>query len=313
MNTRIVAIAVVLLVAPDVRAGIASKAIGEGVEYIMKKFGREAAKEFGEDAAKVLARKMETFATRYGERVTVEAAKKVGPRMFRLIEQVGEDGAPIALKLMARRGDEAVWVVARRNCFAMFVKYGDDAADALIRHREIAEPLIENYGAPMIRALNKVDGRNARRLAMLADEGVLAKVPQRDAVLETITRYGNGAADWVWRNKGAITTAGVVTAFVANPEPFIKGLVEIVDIGGEKVVKPVADGIARSLNWNLLLGIPLALIVGWIALKRLCRASPAPVAAPTATPSPDNPPRRDVSTGLQTSANTSVNDGGHRT
>jgi len=264
-------VALVLFACTDVQAGVASKAVQEGTEYVMKKFGREAAEELGEDAAKVLARRMETLATKYGDEVVVDAAKKVGPQVFRLVEEVGEDGAPKALKLMARRGDEAVWVVSRPKSFAIFVKYGDDAADAMIRHRELAESLIENYGTPMTRALTKIDGQNGRRLAMLADEGVLTKVPQRDAVLDTIGKYGNKAADWVWRNKGAITVATVAAAFVANPEPFINGAVEVVDISGEKVIRPVAEAAAKSLNWNLIVGIPLAALAAWLVGKVLIR------------------------------------------
>lgn len=258
MIRRFLIVALVLFVCTDVHAGLASKTVQEGTKYVMKKFGREAAEELGEDAAKVLARRMETLATKYGDDVVVDAAKKVGPRVFRLVGEVGEDGAPKALKLMARRGDEAVWVVSRPKGLAIFVKYGDDAADAMIRHRELAESLIENYGTPMTRALAKVDGQNGRRLAMLADEGVLTKVAQRDAVLDTMGKYGDKAADWVWRNKGAITVVTVAAASVANPEPFINGAVEVVDISGEKVIRPVAEAAAKSLNWNLIVGISFA-------------------------------------------------------
>jgi len=208
-------------------------------------------------------------AAKYGEEVAVTAAKKVGPRLFRLVEEVGEDEAPRALKSLARRGDEAVWVVARPKSFALFAKYGDSAADAMIRHREISDPLIENYGMPMVRALTAVDGRNGRRLAMLADDGILTKLPQRDDVLNTIGKYGDRAADWVWRNKAAITTVAVAAAFVNDPEPFINGAVEVVDIGGEKVIRPVAEAAARSLNWNLIIAVPVTLLVLLIILRVL--------------------------------------------
>ncbi|MCC6239012.1 MAG: hypothetical protein IT448_01740 [Phycisphaerales bacterium] len=273
MIKRFIFVALVLFVCTDVWAGVASKALQEGTEYVMKKFGREATEEFGEDAAKVLARRMETLATKYGDDVVVEASKKIGPRVFRLVEEVGEDGASKALKLMARRGDDAVWVVSRPKSFRIFAKYGDDAADAMILHREIAESLIENYGRPMTRALTHVDGQNARRLAMLADEGVLAKVPQQAAVLETIEKYGDKAANWVWRNKGAIMVGSVATAFVTNPEAFINGAEKVIEKGGEWIIQPVAEAAANSLNWNLIVIafftiLAILLVVWWLNPKR---------------------------------------------
>lgn len=123
----------------------------------------------------------------------------------------------------------------------------------------------------MARALTKIDGQNGRRLAMLADEGVLTKVPQRDAVLDTIGKYGDKAADGVWRNKGVVTVATVAAAFVANPEPFINGAVEVVDISEEKVIRPVAEAAAKSLDWNLIVGIPLAPLAALFVGKMLIR------------------------------------------
>jgi len=264
-------VALVFSVCTDVQAGGKSEAVKEGVKYVLKKFQREAAEELGGDATNVLARRMETLATKYGDDLVVDAAKKVGPRVFRIVEEVGEDGALKALKLMARRGDEAVWVTERPKRFAIFVKHGDDAADAMIRHRELAESLIENYGTSMTRALTKVDRQSGRRLAMLADEGVLTKVPQGAAVLDTIGKFGDKAANWVWHNKGAITVATVAAAFVVNPEPFINGAVEVVEIGGETVIRPVAEAAAKSLNWNVIVGIPLAALAAWLVGKMLFR------------------------------------------
>lgn len=248
-------------------AGIASKPMKEAAEYVMRKFGQEAAEEFGENSAELLTRKMGTLAVRHGDDVVVEACKKVGPRALRVVEEVGEEGAGKALKLMARHGDEALWVISRPKSLALFAKFGDDAAEAMIRHRAVAENLVEKFGSPMARALCRVNGQNARRLAMLADEGILVKVPQRDAVLDTIGNYGNAAADWIWRNKGAITVAAVAAAFVANPKPFIDGTVDVTRLAGEMVVQPVVDAAAKSTNWTLLLGGPLVMFLMVVTLK----------------------------------------------
>ena len=253
----LIAVLALSMAAPPARAGVESAAIREGAEYVMRKFGKEVTQELGQQAEQVLARKMETLATKYGEREAMAAVERVGPRAFRLVEEAGEDAAPQAVKLMGRVGDDAVWVIGRKRSLSLFTRYGDDAADAMLKHREIAEGLIEQFGASSARALKAVDGRGARRLAMMAEEGQLTAIPQRAALFDTIGKYGNGAMDWVWRNKGALATAGVVAAFVHNPQPFIDGTVKVADIAGDKVVKPVlgtvAGGVATRTNWTIVL------------------------------------------------------------
>ncbi len=219
-------ILVLTLVDPlEIHAGIKSKAVEEGAEFVLRKVGREATEELGEAGARVLPRRLEHLAAKYGDDAVESASKKVGPHMLRLLEEVGEEIEQSALRLMAQRGNEAAWVLSRPKSLALFTKYGDEAAEAMIRHREMAEPLIENYGPSMTRALAAVNGQNGRRMAMLAEEGVLVKIPERERVLDTIGQYGDGAADWVWNNKGAIAAVAVVAAFVSNPDPFINGMV----------------------------------------------------------------------------------------
>jgi hypothetical protein len=253
----LIAVLLVGLAAPPARAGVKGEVIREGAEYVMRKFGKEVTQELGQGAEQVLARKMESMATRFGERETMAAVERVGPRAFRLVEEAGKEAAPQAVKLMARVGDDAAWVIGRKRSLSLFTRYGDDAADAMLKHREIAEGLIEQFGPPSARALKALDGRGARRLAMMADEGQLAALPERAALMETIGKHGTGAMDWVWRNKGALATAGVVAAFVHNPQPFIDGTVKVADIAGEKVVKPVlgtvAGGVASRTNWTIVL------------------------------------------------------------
>jgi hypothetical protein len=58
----------------------------------------------------------------------------------------------------------------------------DEATEALIRHPGIAEPVIEGFGKPAAAAMNGLNGQNARRLAMMVDDGSLAKIPQQGEV-----------------------------------------------------------------------------------------------------------------------------------
>ena len=237
----------------------------EAAEYVIRKFGKEAA----EVGVETLTQKLETLAVKHGDDVFL-AVRKVGPRTIRIIEEAGEHGLE-SVKLMARYGDDAVWVVAKKNRMAIFVKYGDDAAETMMKHGEIAEPLLSSFGKPAAGALKSVSSQNARRLAMLADEGQLAKIGQTPELLEVVAKYGDRAADFIWQNKGALTVAAALAAFLANPEPFLDGVTDITTI----VVKPIADvpgkvasEAAKRTNWTVVIVCGVC-VLGLLAGARL--------------------------------------------
>ena len=241
----------------------------EAAEYVMRKFGKEAA----DVGVETLTRKIETLAIRHGDDVFL-AVRKVGPRTLRIVEEAGEHGLE-SVKLMARFGDEAVWVVAKKNRLAIFVKYGDNAAESMMKHGEIAEPLLASFGKPAAGAMKAVNSQNARRLAMMADDGQLANIGRTPELLEVVAKYGDRAADFVWRNKGALTVAAALTAFLANPEPFLDGATDITKIVSENAVKPlanvpgqVASEAAKNTNWTVVLAIGVG-VLGLLAGARL--------------------------------------------
>jgi len=172
-------------------AGAKTMAAKEAAEYIMRKFGKET----GEQSVETLARKIEVLAIKHGDEA-LSAARKVGPRTIRIVEEAGEHG-PQTIKLMARHGDEAVWVVAKKNRLAIFVKYGDDAAESMMKHGELAEPLLETMGKPAAGALNAVSKQNGRRLAMMADDGMLTNIGRTDELLGVIRKHGDAAMDFI--------------------------------------------------------------------------------------------------------------------
>ena len=142
----------------------------EVAEYVLGKFGAEV----GQEGVETLTQKVSTLAAKHGDDA-FDAVKKVGPRSFRLIEEAGEHGAQ-SVKLMARHGDDAVWVIAKPNRLTIFAKYGDDAAEAMMKHGEIAEPLLTALGKPAAGALKSVSEQGGRRLAMMAQDGELARI-----------------------------------------------------------------------------------------------------------------------------------------
>jgi len=234
----------------------------------MRKFGKEVAHE-GMDT---LARKIETLAIKHGDEAFL-AVRKIGPRTFRLVEEAGEHGLQ-SVKLMAKYGDEALWVVAKPNRMAIFLKFGDNAAEAMMRHGEIAEPLLHSIGKPSAGAHKAVSSQNGRRLAILAQDGQLATIGRTPELLDAIARYGDRAMDFVWRHKGALTVTAALTAFLANPEPFLDGAADVTKIVAENTVKPIADvpgqvasEAAKQTNWTVAVVSALC-VIGMLAALR---------------------------------------------
>jgi hypothetical protein len=263
-----------LVTAAAVRADVKSKAAQEAAEYVIQRFGRQAVKE----GAGPLARKIESYAARYGEEAFLLAVRRAGPETFALVDAAGADGAK-AVRVLARHGEEgATWIVKRPKALAQVVRYGDEAAEVLVKHPGIAEPLVERSGGAAVKALAAVNPRNGRRLGMLM-EGELGKLPESGKLLDVLAQYGDRAGEFVWNNKGALAVGTALAAFVANPEPFLNGTKEIAKIGGETVAKPLAEGVARGTNWTVVIlavlaagGVLLAVKLGWLSQLARSRA-----------------------------------------
>ncbi len=236
----------------------------EAAEYVMRQFGKEAA-DVGVDT---LARKIELLAVEHGDDAFL-AVRQIGPRALRIVEEAGEHGLE-SVKLMAKFGDDSLWVVASKNRLSIFSKFGDNAAESMIKHGEIAEPLLSKFGKPVAGALKAVDSQNARRLAMMAEKGELAQIGRTPELLEIVEKYGNRAMNFIWQNKGALTVSAALTAFLVNPEPFLDGVTDITKIAAENAVKPVADAsgeVARNTNWTIVL-VCSVVVLGLLATTR---------------------------------------------
>lgn len=269
---------VVVVVFPAVAfADVRTKVAREAAEVVIERFGKEAAKEGVEG----LARKIEALALKHGEEA-IEAVRRVGPKAFPLIEKAGPDGAKV-VKLMARFGnDSVIWIVRRPKGMAIFIKYGESGAEALVRHKGIAEPIIEKFNEAAVHALGSVNKQNGLRVAMMMNDGTLQKIGRTPALFEVIGKYGDKAMNFIWLHKAPLAVAAVLTAFLANPEPFIDGARDISKIVSENVVKPSVEAlekpaaettgqIAQRTNWTLIgstMVIVAGLVVGFRAWLR---------------------------------------------
>ncbi|MGH7134683.1 MAG: hypothetical protein ACREHD_03025 [Pirellulales bacterium] len=110
-------------------AGVTSKAAREAAEFVLRKFGKEAE----EQGLQTLSKKIESLGLKYGDDA-VTAVKKVGPRTFRCVDEAGENGLQ-AVKLMAKHGDDAFWVVAKKNRLALLEQRPVHRQQMCNRHR----------------------------------------------------------------------------------------------------------------------------------------------------------------------------------
>jgi hypothetical protein len=241
----------------DAAAAVPAKVITETVEFLAKRYGDDVLREGTETVTEQVTK----VAARYGDE-GLDAVRKVGPRGIKVIQEAGEHGLD-AVKLINRYGDDAVWVISKPKGMAIFVKYGDDGARALIKHKGIAEEVIEAHGKSAVKALNAVGTREARQIAMLQKDGVIKAGEQGDQLLDVIIRYGDKAMAFIWRNKGALTVTAVLGTFVANPQPYIDGTVDLVG-------KPLEEA-ARNTQWTVLGVAGIAMLGGLAAWKAWLR------------------------------------------
>jgi hypothetical protein len=224
------------------QAGVMTKGLRDVLEYVGKKFSRDIAEE-GVERVSV---RMTRLAAKHGDELVSKAFTRVGPRAGRLVEEAGDQGG-VVLGLLARHGEEAIPLIGRSTALGTVARYGDDAAVAIIKHGTVGEQLVGQFAKEGAKALVKVTPRNGRRLAMLAAEGQM-----KPELMQVITRFGNPACEFIWKNKGALAVGAALTAFVTSPEPFITGTQKLAATVAEAAVKPLAVGVANNTNWTVI-------------------------------------------------------------
>jgi hypothetical protein len=251
--------------APAAEAAVTTTVVRETVEYITKKFSKEAA----EEGTELLTKKLEQAAAKYGDDA-IEAARKVGPAALKSIDEAGQYGAAAA-RAMSRHGDQAVAAVLRRpQALEMAARYGDDAVDVMVKHKGIAEGLIRESGESAVKALKSVGDDGAVQLANMAGNQATRAIVQDPKVLGVVARYGDRAMNFIWRNKGGLAVGAGLAAFLADPEPFINGTRDLASVVGENIVRPVVDRAAATIDW-MVVAIGVLMIGGLLLVMRSYR------------------------------------------
>lgn len=255
------ALALLVACATHAAGGVASTAAREAAQMIGPRAGPAVASAAADELA-----------------ATARAAARHGDEALPLLRATGQAGAtaldqagakaPEVIRLYARRGDEAVWLISEPKKLAIFIKHGDSAADALLKHRGIADNLIDRHGAASVDALNALSRGGAQRLAMASDTGMFSASPRSAELFGVIGRHGDTAMDFIWRNKGALTVAGLLGTFLHDPTVYINGAKEL-------LVKPIVEPVAQRTNWTLLIGAALALFFLPFIARSIARARDA--------------------------------------
>ncbi len=266
----LLAIAIVVTLGPcpvgfgQGKAGLAR----ELVEFVSRRFGKEVA----EEGSEVLTRKVESLLVKYGDEVA-EAVRKVGPRSIQLLDDAAAEGVQQSARLLAKHGDDAIWVVGNQGRRAIAARLGDDAAEAMIKHGEIAEPVLELAGQSAAAALRNVSTKGGRQIKMMMDEGELVKIGRTSELLSVVGKYGDNAMNFVWKNKGALLVGTALAAFLSDPEPFINGTKELATVAANVAIEPIAKEIGARTNWTTTL-CGLAMVCAmYFAFKQWLRRS----------------------------------------
>ncbi len=217
------------------RADLFTKAGGELMEQLVKKFGREVA----EEGAERLAGRIASAAARHGDDV-LSAVRRIGPKALSLADDAGKN-APRAMRFLTKHGDDAAHLLGNRQGMMLFTRFGDDAAEVMIKHQGIAAPMLEKLGGDAVQALGAVGTRNGRRLAMLADDGA-SRLPE---LMKVVAKNGDPAMEFIWKHKATLAGGAALTAFLANPEPFLAGTNDLTNTVAEHVVTPVAQHVVK--------------------------------------------------------------------
>ena len=293
--------------APAVRADGKTKAAREVADYVFQRFGRQVVREGSE----ALARRIELAAAKHGDEI-FEAVRRVGPRALPLVEEAGSHGSQAA-RIMAQHGEAgATWVVARPSAMNLVLRHGDGAAAVLAKHSGgIAEPVVEQFGAGAVRALEATGQQGGRRLAMMAADGELAKIGRTEELLAVVAKYGDPAMDFIWRNKGSLAVGTTLVAFLASPETFLNAAQGITKTVAENAVRPLAEApaaaikegageVARRTNWTLVfLGLIASVMLYVFARWIWWRPKPAVPAQGVATMSPEPAPNGAAATSTE--------------
>jgi hypothetical protein len=89
--------------------------------------------------------------------------------------------------------------------------------------------------------MSEVGVENGRRLAAMVDTGELAKIGRGEELLGVVGKFGDRGMQFIYKHRKVLAGGAALAAFLANPQPYIDGTLELASLVGETVVKPIAE------------------------------------------------------------------------
>ena len=225
-----------------------SAAARKVAKEIVEAFGRETI----ERAEPRIAQLVETLGDD-----AARALRRVGPAGVHLVERHGSAGA----KILSRWGDDGVRLLSLEGdaAVAAYGRYGDEAVEILIRHPGAGRQMIENFGGQALRAPLSTEGMvTLNRLA----EPIRSSGRSKE-ILEVVEKFGDRACAFLWRNKGVVFGAALLAAFLADPQPYLDGVKEL-------VVQPAAEAGKQAVgraDWTIVFAVLGLAVIGWAAWR----------------------------------------------
>ena len=214
-------------------------------------------RRYGSNAAKALVpvsrRNMRRLMMWLDDGVLEEAGEEASRQFLEIVARRGDQAVDVlwqahrrgipALQMVGRYGEDAVEMLTNPRAARLIQKHGADVAGALIRHGDRALDLIETYGDDAARLLRQLDAEEASRLyALLKGSSKLPLDRQQTQLLwKRLRQYGKPLLEFMWQHRKELAVAGVLAAFLANPEPFVTGARDLAEVIAENTLKPLAE------------------------------------------------------------------------
>ena len=267
LSTRHVILIAVIVTTSFCNSGYAGAVSASG--KIAREIGEKLADQMGNKASREFVEttsvQLEKIASKCGNE-SLDVIEKHGIVALRVFQNAGDDAGPYLVNAIRAYGDDAIRVAQTAEGRSILRSGSETTIRAVARHTDAVIPLIRIYGDDGAQALTQLSPANGRRLIQMVDEKSLAS-GDIQKLMETVGKYGDNAMDYIWRHRKVLATATLLAAFVNDPEPYLKGLKPLVEVVATPLGK-TGEIIAKSVNWNLWVGVVLMFAGLWFLFKR---------------------------------------------
>jgi hypothetical protein len=129
----------------------------------------------------------------------------------------------------------------------------------MVRHPGVGRDLLARFGEQALRT--RLTTESVVTLNRLADD--IARSGRSAEIFGVIEKFGDRACEFLWRNKGTIFLAGVLVAFLHDPQPYLDGVKQL-------VVQPateVARDAAGRTNWTAVVIVVVLIVSAYAGIR----------------------------------------------